>query len=184
MSENIAKVPSRRGVEIITDRGLPVVFTAGITGQRRCYVCVDNLGTLACSRREVTETLGEWRDQFNRCRLVLRDDEIHDVAGTALGCAANGLRKRTMLTEARFWKVRQGITGVLKRGRVSGRALEVVIGHATFCGLANRLSSSIFHTVCRFIHAQYYASCPNWGRVAEELYAFVGVVWLLQLIGP
>jgi hypothetical protein len=54
---------------------------------------------------------------------------------------------------------------LLRRRCVSGRVLEVVIGHCAFCGLVVRKTFCVFHGVCRFIHAQYYdsadlAHCP------------------------
>eukprot|EP00972_Heterocapsa_arctica_P018924 2795584-Heterocapsa_arctica.AAC.1 len=50
-------------------------------------------------------------------------------------------------TAKRFWRVRAGLLHAVRRGRLSGRALEVLIGHATFCGLSNRPVLSVFHTV-------------------------------------
>jgi hypothetical protein len=176
----MARVPSLRGVTIVTDKGPPIVLTAGSTGQMRFHLYVDNLGALACSEAEVAETLGESKDQFNRKQLLLRDEEIHQTGGIPLGVRLNGESKTTMLTEARFWKLRQGIMAVLKRRRISGRLLEIVVGHATFCALVNRLSLSIFHTVYRFVCAHYYVSSQLWSSVSDELYAFVGAMWFLQ----
>ena len=85
---------------------------------------------------------------------------------------------RSRINPKRLWKVRQGIIGLLRRGRCSGRALEVVIGHATFCGLMNRWLLSVFHAVYGFIYRHYHDAAPLWPTVKEELRAFAGLLFL------
>ena len=61
---------------------------------------------------------------------------------------------------------------VLSRKKVSGRILEVIIGHATFVALTNRGLLSIFNTVYRFIRSNYHTPTILWKTVREELFVF------------
>ena len=79
----------------------------------------------------------------------------------------------------RFWRVRQGLLGLLRRRRVAGWAVEVLVGHATFAGLAARGSLCCFHAVYRFIRAQYYEPELLWASARRELEAFCGLMILL-----
>eukprot|EP00959_Pyramimonas_sp_CCMP1952_P462400 9483177-Pyramimonas_sp.AAC.1 len=88
---------------------------------------------------------------FEPVGLALHKSESHGGAGEALGTELDGTRLRSGITSSRFWKLERGLTGLLARGRCSGQALEKVIGHCTFCGLAARESLSIFHAVYKFI---------------------------------
>lgn len=66
----------------------------------------------------------------------------------------------------------QAIQGLLQRKKVSGRILEVVVGHATFVALTCRSLLSIFNTTYRYIRATYYQPSILWKSVREELFAF------------
>jgi hypothetical protein len=69
---------------------------------------------------------------------------------------------------------------LLKRGRCSGRVLEVVIGHCTFAALVNHMTLNVFHRVYRFIQSCYWSPAPFWRSVSDELVTFLGVMWFLQ----
>ena len=61
---------------------------------------------------------------------------------------------------------------VLRRGRLSGRALEVWLGHATFCAMAERGMLAVFSLSYAFLAAHYWEDAPLWPTVREELEAF------------
>ena len=53
-------------------------------------------------------------------------------------------RHATMLTPKRFHRLYQGIRALLRRKRATGMALEIIIGHCTFCSLIDRRLLSFF----------------------------------------
>lgn len=69
---------------------------------------------------------------------------------------------------------------VLHRKRISGRILEVVLGHITFCCLCNRQLLCIFAAIYKFIRRNYYAPVPLWPAVRRELQTFRGLMIFLQ----
>ncbi len=84
------------------------------------------------------------------------------------------------ITPERYHRLRQAIQGVLNRRKVSGRLLEVLIGHATFAGLTNRYTLSIFNVVYRFIRAHYDKPATLWRTAREELISFRGLMIYLH----
>ena len=62
---------------------------------------------------------------------------------------------------------------------VTGSTLEVVIGHATFCGLLARPVLSCFHSVYKCIQRLGSSRGILWDTVRDELRAFQGLMVLL-----
>lgn len=79
----------------------------------------------------------------------------------------------------RLWRVHHAIKALLNRGRCSGKALEVVIGHCTFLGLICRPGLSCFHAVYGFIKRFYDEVATMWETVVKELRTFMGISFLL-----
>ncbi len=117
----------------------------------RHYVYVDNLGILSPDRELVSQALAEVERIFEAGQLLLHAGEIHSRSVKALGVELRGDILAVRITPSRYHKVRQAITGILERKRVSGKLVEVVLGHCTFIGLTNRLLLSVFHTVYAFV---------------------------------
>ena len=106
--------------------------------------------------------------------------EIQHAQVKALGVCLNGTTLCTRLTPERFHRVRQGICGLLLRRRVSGRAVEIILGHATFCALANRRLLSIFNAAYKFVRSSYSSPTPLWSSVRDEFRAFAALMPFLQ----
>ncbi|CAK0882062.1 unnamed protein product, partial [Prorocentrum cordatum] len=172
-------MPAGRQQPLIQDQAEAFVLRAASRGVGGACVHVDNLGADSDNADFSDRMVSEWSDLFESVGLALHKSESHGGAGEALGAELDGARLRSGITSSRFWKLERGLTGLLARGRCSGQALEQVIGHCTFCGLAARESLSIFHTVYKFISVQYFDAGSMWPEVVEELVAFRGVLLLL-----
>eukprot|EP00435_Cladocopium_sp_Y103_P029361 s335_g7.t1 len=177
------KIPTLENSASMTDRGHPAVFRAPVpAGEREAshYVYVDNLGVISPHQAIVKSALEEMKGLFEAEGLILHPGEIHHEQVKALGCELQGDILATRVTPKRFHKVRQSLRAVLRRKKVSGRVLEVVIGHATFCSLTCRPLLSIFNSVYKYIKAEYYAPASLWASVREELESFIGGMIFLQ----
>ena len=148
---------------LVQDKGEPVVFRSeqvrrhGEPGSRH-YVYVDNLGVLSSHAAFVKTALQELDDHFGSCGLLLHPAEVSGGETRALGIVLDGQALCSKIMPERFHKVRQAIRGMIHRRRVTGQMLEVVVGHATFCSLNNRLALAVFHTCYKFIrtHTHYF----------------------------
>ena len=174
-------IPLLREASLAHDRGPPVVIRVGGSTEPRqyVYVYVDNLGALGTDRVAVERSMAMWEAKFGELGLELHASEVSTGEVEALGCVVDCSKRRSRITLTRLWKIRQALSGLLRRGRCTGRALEVIIGHLTFVGLMNRHSLSTMHTVYRFIQANYSTVAKLWDSVVSELRCFKGLLILL-----
>ena len=73
-----------------------------------------------------------------------------------------------------------GLRVAARRSRLSGKALEVLVGHATFCGLANRTCLAVLDAVYKFMRFAGEERMPLWITVRRELRAFAGLMGFLH----
>ena len=169
----MTKVLRLEGSVLVNDRSEAIVFDE--TSQDRKihhYVYVDNLGILSTDHITVEEGLKEVQEVFNKEMLILHPGVVHSRSVKALGCDLRGDLFATRVTAERYHKLHQAIQAILDRKKVSGRILEVVIGHATFVGLTCRNLLSIFNTVYKYIRSNYSSPSILWRSVREELFVF------------
>ena len=184
----MTKVPSLQKSTLVHDRSSTIVFGEGQSVKNEAgeprpvhhYVYVDNLGVLSVNHDTVETALREVEDVFGSHKLILHPGLVSSGTTKALGCALRGDLLASRVTSDRYHKLRQAIQGVLERKRVSGRILEVLVGHATFVALMNRHVLSVFNTVYRYINAHYHKPAPLWTTVREELSVFRGLMIFLH----
>ena len=128
-----------------------VVATAGPrAGSVAYFVYVDNLCTWCTLEGGARRAVDELAEEFGAWNLDLHGCAVSSNA-PALGCDRDGIAVAAGISTKRYWKVRLSFRAVRLRGRASGRMLEVLIGHGTYCALLNRPLLSVFHTVYAFI---------------------------------
>ena len=176
----MCQVPSLVGSELIHDRGGPAVFSAADPSRLKHFVYVDNLGVLAGNRDLVAGGLADLSTDFTDRKLLLHPGEVQHEHIKALGVVLDGVNLLSKLSPDRFHRVRQAVRCVLRRNRCTGRTLEIIVGHCTYCGLCNRCVLSVFHNVYKFIKSAYTTSHILWPSVASELRAFAGLMPLLR----
>ena len=175
------QVPPLLGAPLCHDRGSPIVLRIG-SKDPECmhyYVYVDNLGVVDVNKERVKAAVTGLETAFDGCGLILHGSEVTSGHVQALGCGLDGTLLRTTIGRERLWKVYQALKGLLARKCCSGKALEKVIGHCTFCGLMNRMSLSCFHAVYKFIQRHYHSAGQIWTSVRKELATFRGILFLL-----
>lgn len=180
-----ALTKSLRDSTLISDKGRPVVFRSQRCREQeqtttRHYVYVDNLGVVSPHRAVVLTALEELDDHFGRKGLLLHPGEVHSEETKALGTILDGRNLCSRICPERYHRVRQSIRGLLMRKRVTGQMLEVVIGHATFCALNNRMLLAVFHNSYKYIRAHYFEAARLWDTARAELSAFAGLMIFLR----
>eukprot|EP00971_Amphidinium_carterae_P082942 1640877-Amphidinium_carterae.1 len=76
-------------------------------------------------------------------------------------------------------KVKLVLQTVLQRGRLRGKDLEKIVGHATFVHLVHRPALSLLSAVYPFITKNYHVKQPLWPSVRRELSLLEAVLPLL-----
>ena len=164
-------------VELLKDRGRPLVLRVSQHSlQPRYYVYVDNVGVIGADEKVVRGTLADMVTSFEKRGLAVHEVEVASGAVEALGVVLDGRHRVTRLTLKRFWRVHGALEGLVRRRAVTGQQLEVILGHATFCGLLRRETLSVFHACYSFVRSHYEIACPLWPTVRDELVAFKGLM--------
>eukprot|EP00972_Heterocapsa_arctica_P098098 14473223-Heterocapsa_arctica.AAC.1 len=91
------------------------------------YVYVDNIGVLGLEHDAVEQTWSDIVHEFESHGIPTHEKDIGAHGVEALGVLLDGTLRRTMITAKRFWRVRNGLLHAVRRGRLSGRALEVLV---------------------------------------------------------
>lgn len=144
------------------------------------YVCLDNIGIMGLGPVLVDVALDQVERQLDELGL-----NTHEKVGTAswsenLGLVMDGKSGRCIPCPRRLSKIRHVLTWILRRPYLTGKQLEVLVGHCTFIGLLGRYSLSCFHTVYKFIQSGYDDRRRLWASVAAELRAFRGLLFVLE----
>ena len=129
------------------------LFLGRREGVQAYCVYVDNLGVIANTRQEAESVLKQWRDLFTENGLTLHKSEVSQKI-KSLGVELDSSK--------RFWTLPRAMDEVLRRGKITGRALEIVIGHIFFVLLGARPALCTLHTCCRFMRAYYHVTTLFW----------------------
>lgn len=176
----MSKVPSLVSSKIVSDRSEGISFKEADKGMVRHYVYVDNLGVISQDEAVVKRCLAELGPAFDDRGLILHPGELQADDVRALGCQMRSDLLAVRVTPERYWKLRRALEGLLRRKKVSGRILEVVLGHITFCCLCNRQLLCIFSSVYKYIRRHYFFPSAWWPSVRRELEAFRSLMIFLQ----
>ncbi|CAK0896185.1 unnamed protein product, partial [Prorocentrum cordatum] len=164
----------------LTDRGRPPVFgPADPVGHAAHYVCVDNPGVASTSEPLVSDAVHQVVRGFDERGLLLRGSSA-SVEAKALGAEVSGPRWMTMVAQKRFWLIRQAINGLLRRRRLTGWAVEVLVGQCTYAGLLARGTLGVFHAVYAFMGKFYSTPAAHWLETRMALEVFRGLLIFLE----
>ena len=172
-------VPGLGKGSLLQDRGRPLILSCERHGPLRHYMCVDNMGVMGTDRPKVEAALGGLTDTFTKKGLVVHEQSITSGVAEVLGVELDGSLMQSRATGKRRLRARQAISGLLRRGRCSGSALEVLLGHLTFLAMSRRPVLSCFHACYSFVQNNYLVSAPLWNNVIEELRVFAGLMVFL-----
>ena len=146
--------------------------TAGLT----FYVYIDNIGVIGDDREKVNAALGEAVALLEGQGLTCHEVSPAAAVSEALGIEFNAHLRCFRPTSRRYWRLRRAISWVLQVGVLSGRALEVILGHCTFFAMLERSTLSIFASCYKFVKASYVRRSALWPTVIAELRAFRGIM--------
>ena len=137
VTETIAsRAASLEGLSPLHDKSRDL-FLGRREGVQAYYEYVDNLGVIADTRQEAEIVLKQWRDLFTENGLTLHKSEVSQKI-KSLGVELDGLSLCCRVSSKRFRTLRRALDEVLRRRKITGRALEIVIGHITFVLLGAR----------------------------------------------
>ena len=156
----------------------------GDSRQPSCFkaagaVYVDNFAVLSTCQKYADQKILEAKGAMIKLGLVAHEME---PAATTAEFVGLGLRNGVWsVRPKRMWRLRRALQAVLARGFISGRALEVLVGHITWSALVKREGLAILDNVYTHIQAHYDTHGPLSSAVHTELFQIMSVLPLLRL---
>ena len=144
------------------------------------YVYVDNIGIFSIGSAHTRVLLDRVMSHFGGLGLEMHEVEVFEKMGEALGARLALGDLSSALSKKRYWKVRQGLKYALARRALPGAIWIVLIGHITYCCLANRDLMCLLFAVYKFARLNLTRAIPLWPTAREELEAFLGLMPLLR----
>lgn len=138
---------------------------------------VDNFVVLGTDQARVEELSERGVKALRSKGLVVHEEESSTDRIKVLGWEFHGTRLRPL--SHRVWRVRLALEHLCRIGRISGKQLEKVAGHASFISLGRRESLSCFGETYTFIQRHYWVTAPIWPSVRRELLIFSGILPLI-----
>ena len=152
VTEAIAsRAPALNGLSPLHDKTQDLVLGRH-EGALAYYVYVHNLGVIAKTQQEADIVLEQWKNLFTENGLSLHKSELSQKV-KSLGVELDGLSVCCRVSGKRFWTLRRAVDEILRRRKITGRALEIVIGHITFVLLGARPALCTLHTCYRSMRA-------------------------------
>ena len=141
---------------------------------------VDNMGVLGYPAKDVTEMKERGQAAMMRAGLKMHEDvEAGGAAVDLLGFTIRASPALVELKQGRTWRLEAALRHAARLRRISGRALEVLVGHATFAFLLRRCCLSVFGKIYGFIQCHYHDAGELWSSVRQEL---INAAALLPLV--
>ena len=100
-------------------------------GVQAYHFNVDNFGVTAKTQQAADAALNEWRELFAERGLILHKSKLGQKV-ESLGTDLDGVSLCCRVSSKRFWTLRRALDEVLRRRTMTGRALEIILGHITF----------------------------------------------------
>ena len=133
---------------------------------------MDNFGIQSLEGQAAKECLDAVTTAFEDKHLKVHETEVQCEKASVLGIVLDGRMLETRAREVRLRRVRSAIGTALRSGRMSGRELEVLLGHCTFLALVKRPLLSCFHASYRYVQSTYWTKTVLWNSVVQELTHF------------
>ena len=160
----------------VQDRRPAPDLSDGIT---RVATYVDNHLCMGINAKSITKLEGIIREDLTDNNLPCHDFIDETNVCDFVGLHLDGARHETRVSWKRVWRLRLGIAHALSMPQLSGKEVEILVGHCTWIGLLRRESLSIFSSVYAFIKRFKKSRGVPWFSVRRELTQFSALLPLL-----
>ena len=152
----------------VRDRSVGVRLGPGRPTAGAAYV--DNYLIAGCRRAKVQAVALRVEHELSSLGFVVHEQVDARRHASFVGLDFDGHEHSVRVSARRAWRLRFAIEEVLRRPKLSGQVLEIVVGHCTWVMLLKRCSLAIFDAVYAFVQAARDEALPLWPAVRRELW--------------
>ena len=128
----------------------------------------DNLNVVGTDKKVVQDAKDKVVGQLRAVGFRVHEEEDSSLHAQALGFILDGEAGEVQPIPSRRDKVRLSLLWLAKRPKITGKAIERIIGHCVHLFMLRRDLLSIFRSVYDFKIAHYDKPCKLWRTAAEE----------------
>ena len=114
---------------------------------------VDNYLIAGCQRAKVQAVALKVERELTSLGFVVHEQVDASRLASFVGLDLDGHEHSVRVSARRAWRLRFAIDELLRRRKVRGQILEIVVGHCTWIMMLKRCSLAIFDAVYAFIRA-------------------------------
>ena len=111
------------------------------------YAYVHNVGVLGADKIGVQKSLANIKNALNANKIQCHEVQAAGQVRETLGIEFNGELKCFRPSGKSYWKVRSTLEAFLEAPKVTGKTLEVLLGHCTYLAMLQRPLLSCFASV-------------------------------------
>ena len=142
-------------------------------------VYVDNISIIGSSRAEVQQAAARVAEHFKAADIPLTwttesPCSIFETVGLVLDFERGVIRNKPK----RLWKAFFAGRELLRRRRVSGKLIEIWLGHMTSIFMLYPCALSTFFHIYRFVQNHRHHRAVLWKSVREEMKLAIGLMWI------
>ena len=157
---------------LIRDR-LPMQRIGGASGSNDAMlIYADNNNHVGVDRESVNQQHHAMLKALDSHGLATHDLVEATTLAESLGVRIDGLGGRVTPTATRDWRLDRALEALLWGASISGKELQIVVGHLTVRALLNRNLMGIMRHVYVFIERNYSKRRKLWSSVLDELWLF------------
>ena len=145
-------------------------------------IYVDNVHAFAGRMGEVSSRIAEVTKRFESLGIPFVVDNVETALVTeSLGMTLDFRDQcRARPKSRRAWRLWFAIHEVLKRQRIHGRVLQILLGHLVHHFQLARPALSILSACYRFVADHWFHRAPVWTSVKRELRQCLGVLFIVE----
>ena len=160
-------------VKLLRDRSVaPRLQSSGGDGLTAMLIYADNNNHVGIDRDAVQSDQDLVMEILHKCGLATHDVEAPSSLAESLGVRIDGLSGTVGPTPKRDWRLDRALGACNGRVKLSGKELQVIVGHITVRALLHRGLMGIMRHCYAFIERNYEVRTTLWGSVRQELYMF------------
>ncbi len=160
----------------IRDKRRGVVLSSACKCAGGTYV--DNIAILPTSKHHCNRTMQRVIETMQNDGLVVHEVEPASTTAKFIGLELH--HNTFYIKRVKMWRVRKALRFVLKRGFISGVALEVLLGHITWLMMVRREALAILCACYDVVREHYRVHVPLSEDVRQELFQVSSLLPLLS----
>lgn len=140
----------------------------------------DNVTIVGTSAPAVRELCDRVLGELEPAGFSMHEISPVEHETSVLGCDLGGWIPRSRRKGMRAWLLEKSLDWLVAGPRVTGRRVEVLIGHFVSAALYNRVGLSVMRSLYTFVQDQYLTAVPLWKSCRYEVWVMSGIVMMLS----